>query len=57
MKLENFLKLIFGIFLIVAGLYILAGWWWRDFLVILKGFIPVFLVLVGVIFLLLGFEK
>lgn len=54
--LEKSLKIIFGLLLIVLGFYLLVRWW-GHFLVMLKGFIPVIVVLVGLVFVLFGFEK
>ncbi len=54
--LEKGLKIVFGLFLIVFGLYLLVRWW-GHFAVILKGFIPVIVVLLGLIVVLFGFEK
>jgi len=59
MKANGFLKIIVGLLLIVASVYGLFFWpkWWSDFLVLLKGAIPVLVFLVGLVFLLLGFEE
>ncbi|HZX11990.1 MAG TPA: hypothetical protein VFE88_00840 [Candidatus Nanoarchaeia archaeon] len=57
MAAEHAFKAILGIALILAGIYLLAAFWWSDFLILLKGTIPVILIALGLIFLLLGFEK
>ena len=57
MAAEHAFKAILGIALILAGIYLLAAFWWSDFLILLKGTIQVILIALGLIFLLLGFEK
>lgn len=53
---ERIFKAVFGLLLVILALYLL--WTWRhDFLAVLKGSVPVIIGLVGLIFLLLGFEK
>ncbi len=53
---ERIFKLVLGLLFIVVGGSLL--WYWKhDFLVLLKGSIPLVIGLVGLVFLLLGFEK
>ncbi len=58
MKAGGLLKFVFGLLLMVASIYGLFFWpnWWGDFLILLKGGVPVLVFLIGLIFLLLGFE-
>jgi len=58
MKSSGLLKTVIGLILIV-----LAVWsffpplsWWDEFLTLLKGGLPVLVALIGLVFLLLGFE-
>src|SRR3989338_7492776 len=44
MAAEHASKAILGIALILAGIYLLAAFWWSDFLILLKGTIPVILI-------------
>jgi len=57
MAAERFFKFTFGIFLILVAFYLLASFWWRDFFTLLKGAIPIGLALIGLVFVLLSFEK
>ena len=59
MKASGIVKLLVGLLLMVAAVYGLFVWpkWWGDFLVLLKGGIPVVVFLVGLVFLLLSFEE
>ncbi len=56
MKAAGLLKFVVGLILIVASVYAVVVWWWSDFLTLLKGGLPVMVFLVGLVFLLLGFE-
>ncbi|MBS3159838.1 hypothetical protein J4436_03540 [Candidatus Woesearchaeota archaeon] len=56
MKVENITKSVLGLVLIFFGLWLIIRWW-SSFLVIVKGFLPLFLGLIGLIFILLAFEK
>jgi len=56
MVLENLLKIVFGLFLIVLGLYGLVNWW-GSFLILIKESIPIFVLFLGILFVILGFEK
>jgi len=56
MALEKLFKAVLGLFLIVIGVYGLVSWW-ASFLTILKGSVPVAVILIGILFLVLGFEK
>ena len=59
MKASGFLKIIIGLILIIASVYGLFFWpkLWSDFLVLLKGALPVLVFLIGLVFFLLGFEE
>ncbi len=59
MKTSGVLKLVVGLILVLASLYSLFFWpkWWSDFLTLLKGGIPIVIFLIGLLFLLLGFEE
>ncbi len=59
MKASGVAKLLVGLILMLVALYGLFVWpkLWGDFLVLLKGGIPVLVFLVGLVFLLLGFEE
>lgn len=50
------LKIVVGLILILASIYAVAVWWWSDFLVLLKGGVPILVFIIGLVFLLLGFE-
>ncbi len=56
MKTTGILKLIVGLILLVAAVYAVVVWWLPEFLTLLKGGIPVLVFLVGLVFILLGFE-
>lgn len=56
MNAIGILKIVIGLILIVAAIYAVVVWWWQDFLTLLKGGVPILVFLVGLIFLLLGFE-
>ncbi|GEM_PF-3064829 len=53
---ERIFKIVLGIVFLVIGVSLL--WYWKhNFLALLKGSIPLGIGLVGLVFLLLGFEK
>lgn len=55
-SVERIFKVLFGLLLVVAAVSLL--WRWnQDFLVVVRGSVPVLVGLVGLVFLLLGFEK
>ena len=56
MKTAGMLKFVVGLILILASIYTVFAWWLSEFLVLLKGGIPLLVFLVGLVFLLLGFE-
>ncbi len=56
MNAMGILKIVIGLILILAAVYAVAVWWWIDFLTLLKGGLPILVFLVGLVFLLLGFE-
>ena len=58
MKASGVLKIVVGLLLIVASVYSFFPplSWWDEFLTLLKGGLPVLAVMVGLVFLLLGFE-
>lgn len=57
MKAMGILKIVIGLILMVAAVYAVVVWWWTDFLTLLKGGVPILVFLVGLVFLLLGFEN
>ncbi len=56
MKASGFLKMVFGLLLLVASVYAVVAWWLGSFLTLLKGGVPILVFLVGLVFVLLGFE-
>ncbi|MBS3174501.1 hypothetical protein J4440_01340 [Candidatus Woesearchaeota archaeon] len=58
MKLGGLFKIVFGLLLVIVSIASLFVWpkWWGSFLTLLKGGLPVIVFLVGLVFLLLGFE-
>lgn len=56
MKASGLLKLVVGLILMIAAVYAVIVWWWSDFLTLLKGGVPILVFLIGLVFLLLGFE-
>lgn len=57
MNATGVLKIVVGLILILAAVYAVVVWWWQDFLTLLKGGLPILVFLIGLVFLLLGFEK
>ncbi|HLC58478.1 MAG TPA: hypothetical protein VJI68_01320 [Candidatus Nanoarchaeia archaeon] len=59
MNSTGILKIVIGLILMVAAIYSFFPplSWWDEFLVLLKGGIPVLVFVIGLIFLLLGFEN
>lgn len=57
MNASGILKIVIGLILMLAAVYSVVFWWLGDFLTLLKGGIPVFVFLVGLVFILLGFEN
>ena len=57
MNATGVLKIVFGLILMLGAVYAVAMWWLSDFLMLLKGVIPIFVFLTGLVFLLLGFEN
>lgn len=58
MKASGLLKFVIGLILILAAIWSLFPplGFWDEFLTLLKGGLPVLVVLIGLVFLLLGFE-
>ena len=56
MKLSGLFKLVLGLIFIAASLASLYLWWWGEFYTLLKGGVPVVVFLIGLVFILLGFE-
>ena len=56
MALENLFKFFLGLVLIM-GAVLLVVIWWTHFVTLVLGGIPLLLALIGLVFLLLGFEK
>ena len=54
-KGPNILKLVFGLILVVSGIWALIGWW-SSLVVIFKGFIGVCLILVGLVIIAIAKE-
>jgi len=52
---KTLLKVFFGLLLVLVGVYGLYNWW-EPFLTLLEGSIPAFVILIGLIFLLVGFS-
>jgi hypothetical protein len=46
-EVSNFLGIIVGVVIVIVGLILLVVWW-ASFVVVLKGIIPIFLILIGV---------
>jgi hypothetical protein len=57
MNATSFLKMVIGLILILAAVYAVIVWWLSDFLTLLKGGLPVLVFLIGLVFILLGFES
>ena len=57
MNASGILKIVIGLLLMLAALYAVMAWWWIDFLTLVKGGLPILVFLVGLVFLLLGFEN
>ncbi len=57
MNATGFLKIVIGLLLILGAVYLVVFRWLDSFLILLKGGIPVLIFLVGLVFLLLGFEN
>ena len=57
MNVTGFLKIVIGLIFILVSVYAVIIWWLADFLVLLKGGVPILVFLVGIVFLLLGFEN
>lgn len=57
MNASGILKIVIGLLLMLAALYAVMAWWWIDFLILIKGGLPILVFLVGLVFLLLGFEN
>jgi len=58
MKASGVLKIVIGLLLIVAAVYSFFPPmnWWDEFLTLLKGGLPILVGMIGLVFLLLGFE-
>ena len=58
MKASGVLKIVVGLLLIVAAVYSFFEplSWWDEFLILVKGGLPVVVIMIGLVFLLLGFE-
>ena len=58
MKASGLLKLVFGLLLIIASVYAVVVWpnFRHSLLTLLQGAIPIIIFLIGLVFLLLGFE-
>lgn len=57
MNATGFLKIVVGLILMLGAVYSVAIWWLNPFLTLLKGGVPVLVFLIGLVFLLLGFEN
>lgn len=56
MKASGLLKIVFGLLLIVLSVYVVYAYWWNAFKTFIEGGLPILVLLVGLVFLLLGFE-
>ena len=56
MNATGILKIVIGLIFVLASIYAVAMWWLSDFLTLVKGGLPVLVFLIGLVFLLLGFE-
>jgi len=56
MNATGVLKIVIGLIFILAAIYAVVAWWRTEFLVLLKGGVPIVVFLIGLVFLLLGFE-
>ena len=56
MGVEKVFKGVLGILLAVGGMYLLTRWW-ADFMTLLRGGVPVLIILIGLVFIILAFEK
>ena len=52
---KSLFKIILGLLLIVASVYLIVRWW-PDVLSLIKGAIGIFVLLLGLLFLILGFS-
>ncbi|MBS3141640.1 hypothetical protein J4405_05875 [Candidatus Woesearchaeota archaeon] len=51
------LKVFFGLLLMLVGIFFYGYYkWWDSFLILLKGSIPAVVILIGLVFLLVGFS-
>ncbi|OGP70801.1 MAG: hypothetical protein A2W09_07145 [Deltaproteobacteria bacterium RBG_16_50_11] len=44
--MSNVLGIVIGVVVVIVG-FILLGFWWLPFMAVLKGIIPIFLILIG----------
>ncbi len=54
MNIKQFLHLLIGLFIILVGVY-LAYRWDEEFLIFIKGAIPVVVVVIGILWALIGY--
>ncbi len=57
MAIEHSFKFLVGILFLILAVYLLVYYGWDAFLILLKGAVPIGLAFIGLIFLLLSFEK
>jgi hypothetical protein len=56
MGVERFFKGVLGLLLLIAAVYLLV-YWWTPVLNLIKGAVPFVVGLIGLIFIMLSFEK
>ena len=57
MNSSGILKIVIGLIFILAAIYAVVVWWRADFLIFLKGGVPILVFLIGLVFFILGFEN
>ena len=57
MNSSGILKIVIGLIFILAAIYAVVVWWRADFLIFLKGGVPILVFLIGIVFFILGFEN
>ena len=56
MNTAGLVKLIVGLLLVILAIYSAILWWADELFVLVKGAVPVFVALVGLVFVLLSFD-
>ena len=57
-SLKKWFKIILGLLLIIAGVCTYATWgkWWPDLLTLIKGALGLVIILIGLMFVFIGFS-